>query len=169
MDAARPSRRLQGEARMRTAHFVVRFTEAVRVGTNGPQGSCRRMRHAEAAPPDVTRPRRRKRTAATARRQDAAKPDARRAALEGCCASGVEFRDAFAAIVGRDDLDGHVAASQAFSRGVALESHGAISACHDHVKFGWKAVMNGETVATGANVGRLDLEGRFLSVHGFRD
>jgi uncharacterized protein YndB with AHSA1/START domain len=94
----------------------------------------------------------------------------RREQLAACCAESIEFRDAFAALAGLDDLGDHVAASQAFSQGVRLEGTGAVSCCHELVRFDWRAVSgDGQVLATGSNVGRLGLDGRFLSVHGFRD
>lgn len=94
----------------------------------------------------------------------------RRALLESCCVADVDFRDAWAAVTGIPDLGAHVAASRAVSRGVSLEHAGDLTPCHDHVRFGWRAVgRDGSTLLTGCNVALVDLDGRFRRVLGFRD
>lgn len=97
-------------------------------------------------------------------------PEARRALLSSCCGDEVEFRDEFAAVRGLGDLDGHVGMSQIVSRGIELQRGEGTTRCHELVIFDWQAALgDGSVVATGRNVGRLGVDGRFASVHGFRD
>lgn len=97
-------------------------------------------------------------------------PGKRRELLAACCGEEIEFRDEFAAVRGLDDLDGHVGMSQVVSRGIELQPGESITRCHDLLIFDWKATLgDGSVVATGRNVGRFGVDGRFVSVHGFRD
>jgi uncharacterized protein YndB with AHSA1/START domain len=94
----------------------------------------------------------------------------RRELLEACCGEQIEFRDEFAAVRGLDDLDGHVGMSRIVSRGIELQPGASVTRCHELLIFDWQAVVgDGSVVATGRNVGRLGVDGRFVSVHGFRD
>lgn len=96
-------------------------------------------------------------------------PDRRRELLERGTAPEVSFRDAFAALSGREDLASHIAASQAHSKGIRLEPDGDPTGCHEAIHFPWRAVSeDGEVVARGTNVGKLSLDGRFREVYGFR-
>ena len=94
---------------------------------------------------------------------------ARRAALERCLAEEGEFRHAFAAVRGREDVSGHIAASRAVMQGVRLEPHGERGLCHGFARFGWQAVREGEVVSTGENFAVLAGDGRFALVAGFRN
>jgi len=95
---------------------------------------------------------------------------ARRKLLTACCTDEIEFRDEFAAVRGLADLHDHVGMSQVVSIGIELQRGEALNRCHELLIFDWKACLNdGHLVATGRNVGRLGVDGRFVSVHGFRD
>lgn len=94
---------------------------------------------------------------------------ARRAALERCLAEDGEFRHAFAAVRGRDDLSGHIASSRAVMQGIRLEPNGERDLCHRYARFGWKAVRDGAVVSTGENFAVLVGDGRFSLVAGFSD
>ncbi|MGI9589960.1 MAG: SRPBCC family protein [Myxococcota bacterium] len=98
-----------------------------------------------------------------------AEPDAGRRAerLAGCTTEAVAFRHAFAALVGRDDLSGHIATSQRHMAGMTLEADGEPTLCHGFVKMPWRVVQDGAAVAAGVNFGQLDLDGRFSLVVGF--
>jgi hypothetical protein len=65
-------------------------------------------------------------------------PQERAAALDRCLTVDGEFRDAWAAIKGREALFGHIAASRAFMQGIRLEPEGEPGMCHRYVRFGWK-------------------------------
>ncbi|MGH7543891.1 MAG: SRPBCC domain-containing protein [Gemmatimonadota bacterium] len=94
---------------------------------------------------------------------------ARRAALERCLTEDGEFRHAFAAVRGRDDLSGHIASSRAVMQGIRLEPNGRPELCHAYARFGWEAVREGGVVSTGENFAVLAGDGRFALVAGFRD
>ncbi len=94
---------------------------------------------------------------------------ARRAALDRCLAEDGEFRHAFAAVRGREDLSGHIASSRAVIPGVRLEPHGEPGLCHGFARFGWQAVREGAVVSTGENFAVLAGDGRFALVAGFKD
>lgn len=109
------------------------------------------------------------RTAAWFAAWNAEDPGERDAALEECLAERGEFRHPWAAVRGRADLAGHIASSRSVMGGVRLEPRGEPEICHRWVRFGWRAVRDGETVATGENVASLDSESRFELVIGFTD
>lgn len=96
-------------------------------------------------------------------------PADRAATLERCLAPDGEFRDAWAAIVGRRALSGHIGASRSVMSGIRLEPDGPPTLVHRFVRFGWKAVGEQGTAATGENFGALDGDGRFALVVGFRN
>jgi uncharacterized protein YndB with AHSA1/START domain len=96
-------------------------------------------------------------------------PAKRRALLERSCDATVEFRDAYAALRGIDDLDAHIAVSQMMMQGMTLAPAGAPDGCHELVRFPWQVRANGAVVARGLNVGRLGVDGRWRTVHGFKD
>ncbi|HEY7606602.1 MAG TPA: SRPBCC domain-containing protein [Actinomycetes bacterium] len=96
---------------------------------------------------------------------------ARRAALLGrCLADGGRFRDPTAAVDGAGALADHIGMAQGMGGGARLVGRGDPEPCHGVVRFGWAAVGPGEVVlATGTNVARTDLDGRFRWVTGFWD
>ena len=94
---------------------------------------------------------------------------ARAAALERCLGEKGEFRHAFAALRGRDDLSGHIGSSRTVMPGIRLEPRGRPELCHDTVRFGWQAVREGAVVSTGENFAVLAGDGRFALVAGFTD
>lgn len=96
-------------------------------------------------------------------------PAEREAAFAACLAEDGEFRHDWAALRGRDDLARHVEASRMVMQGIRLEPSGEPGLCHRWVRFGWKAVREGETISTGENVGSLGPDGRFDLVVGFTD
>lgn len=96
-------------------------------------------------------------------------PAERERALATCLAEGGAFQDAYAAFEGRSALAAHIAQSRAFMHGVRLSPGDEPELVHGHVRFDWRAVRGEEIVATGSNVGTLDLDGRFVRVVGFRD
>lgn len=94
---------------------------------------------------------------------------ARAAALDRCLIEEGEFRHAFAALRGRDDLSGHIASSRTVMPGIRLQPRGRPELCHDTARFGWQAVRDGKVVSTGENFAVLAGDGRFALVAGFTD
>jgi uncharacterized protein YndB with AHSA1/START domain len=97
-------------------------------------------------------------------------PDAatRRELLAGCAADSIEFRDAFSATVGMDDMLANLEAVQVFMPGVTLERAGAVRLSHDTAIADWVAVKSGGgEVGRGTNVYELAPDGRLKRVTGF--
>ncbi len=100
---------------------------------------------------------------------NADEPAEREAAIVEFLAEDGEFRHAWAATRGRAELSDHIARSRSVMGGIRLEPRGEPEQVHGWLRFGWKAVKDGDTVSTGENVAALDGAGRFRRVIGFTD
>jgi uncharacterized protein YndB with AHSA1/START domain len=92
----------------------------------------------------------------------------RRAAIAAIAADGVEFRDAFSATSGRDDLVAHIGAAQMFMPGMTLKRHGEPRACQGTVLADWTAAgPDGAPRGRGTNAFDFDADGMVERVVGF--
>jgi uncharacterized protein YndB with AHSA1/START domain len=97
-------------------------------------------------------------------------PDAgvRRSLLAGCAAPGIEFRDAYSATVGLEDLLAHLDAVQVHMPGIALARDGEVRLSHGTAVSNWKASKkDGSPVGKGVNVYDFAPDGRIARVIGF--
>jgi len=93
---------------------------------------------------------------------------ARARSLGDLVTEDVEFRDAYAAIRGRDDLADHIAASQMHMPGVHVRRHGEPHACQGMSIVDWVAVRpDGDPIGRGTNVFEFAPDGRIASCVGF--
>ncbi len=93
--------------------------------------------------------------------------DQRRRELEAITTGDVVFRDAFAAVSGRQELDAHIAASQLHMPGMRLVRDGAVRHCQGTVVADWKAVAgDGAARGRGSNVFDLAPDGRIARAVG---
>jgi uncharacterized protein YndB with AHSA1/START domain len=89
--------------------------------------------------------------------------------LEACAEPGVEFRDLFACIVGRDSLAGHIANVQKHVPGHELILDGKPTLCHAFVRMPWRAMRSGAEMSRGHNFCRLAPSGKLAAIVGFWD
>jgi uncharacterized protein YndB with AHSA1/START domain len=85
-------------------------------------------------------------------------------------APGIRFRDRYASIDGREELNDHIGASLRFMPGIRLERKGAVRHCQHTLLVDW--VANGEDGAermSGVSVIALDAQGKIVSVTGFQN
>jgi len=77
------------------------------------------------------------------------------------------FRDAHGDVYGLDELVSHIAATQRFMPGLALEARGPLRRAHEVVLVDWAAVRpGGEAAMAGTNVVRFAPDGRIADVVG---
>jgi uncharacterized protein YndB with AHSA1/START domain len=94
-------------------------------------------------------------------------PQARAAALADLVTDDVVFRDAFAALAGRDDLSAHIAASRQHMPGLTLTREGAPLCCQGTALVEWTArTPGGPPRARGTNIFDLTPDGRFERIVG---
>jgi uncharacterized protein YndB with AHSA1/START domain len=94
--------------------------------------------------------------------------DARRAALAACARADVAFQDDFGCVVGLDDLDGHIAATQMHMPGMRLERAGAHVHTQGAALVPWQVTQPDGTVAMrGANFVDFAPDGKIARVVGF--
>lgn len=98
-----------------------------------------------------------------------ANPDAdeRAAELARLATEDVTFKDAFACVEGRDELNAHVSAAQAHGGGAVLERAGPCRQCQGTALVDWQARgPDGAVQLRGSNVIELAADGRVRSVCG---
>jgi uncharacterized protein YndB with AHSA1/START domain len=88
-------------------------------------------------------------------------------ALDPVTTDGVEFRDAFSAVLGRDDLAAHLRAAQMHMPGVKLRREGEPQQCQGTVLCDWVAEKEGAPIARGTNLFELAPDGRISRAIGF--
>ena len=94
-------------------------------------------------------------------------PEAVRAALEASVAEDVEYRDAFGALMDRDELAAHLALVPVFMPGLTLKRAGEPRQCQGWGLVDWVAEgPDGATKAKGTNVFTLAPDGRLARVTG---
>lgn len=99
-------------------------------------------------------------------------PDAktRRALLESCATPEIEFRDAFSATAGLEDMLANLDAVQIFMPGMTLARAGDVRHAHGTAIAPWVAKKeNGDPAGTGTNVFDFSPEGGICRVVGFWD
>jgi len=97
-------------------------------------------------------------------------PDAaaRKSLLGSCAALEIEFRDAYSATAGLDDLLAHLDAVQVYMPGVMLARDGDVRLSHGTAIAGWKASkQDGSPAGRGINVYDFAPDGRIARVVGF--
>jgi uncharacterized protein YndB with AHSA1/START domain len=95
-------------------------------------------------------------------------PARRRELLDGCVTSDVTFHDQFAAVSGRDDLDGHIAASQIFMPAAWIERVGEPAQSHGNALVRWQIHdVEGNVTGKGVNAVAFGPDGRMRRVVGF--
>jgi uncharacterized protein YndB with AHSA1/START domain len=88
--------------------------------------------------------------------------------LEAIAAPGIRFRDRYACIDGRDELNEHIGAAQRFMPGNRLERKGAVRHCQHTLLVDWVAKgPDGAERMSGVSVLVLDAQGKIASVTGF--
>jgi uncharacterized protein YndB with AHSA1/START domain len=88
--------------------------------------------------------------------------------LDEITAPGIRFRDRYACIDGRDELNDHIGASQRFMPGMRLERKGAVRHCQNTLLVDWLAKgSDDEERMRGVSVLALDAQGKIVSVTGF--
>lgn len=93
---------------------------------------------------------------------------ARRSLLGSCAAPHIEFRDAYSATSGLDDLLAHLDAVQVYMPGVTLSRDGDVKVSHGTAFAGWKASKpDGSPAGKGVNVYDFAPDGRIARVVGF--
>jgi uncharacterized protein YndB with AHSA1/START domain len=96
-------------------------------------------------------------------------PDRRARELAQLASEAIEFRDGYAAIEGRDELLGHIAACQQFMPGVSLVRSGDVRHCQGMAVHDWTAqAADGTPRGKGTNVVTLAPDGRIAGVVGVR-
>ncbi|HEY4089306.1 MAG TPA: SRPBCC domain-containing protein [Bryobacteraceae bacterium] len=81
---------------------------------------------------------------------------------------GIRFRDRYACIDGRDELNDHIGAALQFMPGLRLERKGAVRHCQNTLLVDWVATgPDGEEHMSGVSVLALDAQGKIVSVTGF--
>jgi uncharacterized protein YndB with AHSA1/START domain len=89
-------------------------------------------------------------------------------ALEGLAAPGIRFRDRYACIEGRDELNDHIGAAQRFMPGNRLERKGAVRHCQHTLLVDWVSKgPDGAERMSGVSVIALNSQGSIVSVTGF--
>ena len=97
-------------------------------------------------------------------------PDAasRKSLLAANAARGIEFRDAYSATSGLDDLLAHLDAIQVYMPGVTLSRDGDVRVSHGTAIAGWKGTRpDGQPAGKGVNVYDFAPDGRIARVVGF--
>lgn len=89
----------------------------------------------------------------------------RRATLATLVTDGVEFRDAWACLAGRDDLAANLDFVTRMAPGAKLERRGAVRACQGSALADWEVV--GGFAARGTNSFEFAPDGRIAAVIGF--
>jgi uncharacterized protein YndB with AHSA1/START domain len=83
-------------------------------------------------------------------------------------APGIRFRDRYACIDGREELNDHIGVSLRFMPGNRLERKGAVRHCQHTLLVDWVAKgPDGEERMSGISVIALDTQGKIASVTGF--
>jgi uncharacterized protein YndB with AHSA1/START domain len=83
-------------------------------------------------------------------------------------APGIRFRDRYACIDGRDELNDHIGVSLRFMPGNRLERKGAVRHCQHTLLVDWVAKgPDGAERMSGVSVLALDAQGKIVSVTGF--
>ncbi|MGY0002306.1 nuclear transport factor 2 family protein [Micromonospora sp. I033] len=96
-------------------------------------------------------------------------PAARRALIDEVWAADGTYTDPLAAVAGRDQIDGLIAAVQQQFAGLEFTLAGPVDAHHDLARFTWHlGPRGGEPVAVGFDVAVV-ADGRIATVHGFLD
>lgn len=95
-------------------------------------------------------------------------PSRRREALASCAMAGVIFRDDFASLEGREDLDAHIAATHVHMPGMRLERAGKLARSQGAALLRWQAKRPDGSVA-GAGTSFVDFapDGKIARVAGF--
>jgi uncharacterized protein YndB with AHSA1/START domain len=92
---------------------------------------------------------------------------ARRRALDGIVTDDIEFRDAWAAIAGRDELGAHMVAARMHWPRVILRRDGSVAHCQGTAVARWSFChADGSITSRGMNVFTLAPDGRIASVVG---
>lgn len=92
----------------------------------------------------------------------------RRAALERCLEDGAEFRDAFSAAAGIDEINAHIDNARRHMPGVTLTAQGAVACSHGYAKTAWTmAGMPGMGAIDGTDFFRIGPSGKLRAVIGF--
>ncbi len=102
---------------------------------------------------------------------------ARRQILDRCWDPEGEFRDAFSAVRGIDDLNSHIGNSRRHMPGMRLEASGPPQLCHGYARAAWRVVNHagggggsgGAAAFSGMNFARLSPGGRIALLIGFWD
>jgi hypothetical protein len=90
--------------------------------------------------------------------------------LGRCFAVDGTFRDPFAVVDGRAELDERIATMHAFGAPGRLERSGPVQQCHTSIRFPWHIKnADGATISSGTNFGELALSGQIRSLVGFWD
>lgn len=95
-----------------------------------------------------------------------ADPRKRRTALESLAAGNVRFGDRYSCLQGIDEIASHIAASQKFMPGIALERRGSVRHCLGTALADWAMVKEGKELAKGTNVFMFDGSGKIVSATG---
>lgn len=95
----------------------------------------------------------------------------RRAALEACCESEIEFLDAYSAVEGVSVLADHISNAQRHMPGLELQYTGAPQLVQGFARVPWRIVRqaDGAQVATGVNFFELSAGGKMRRMVGFWD
>jgi uncharacterized protein YndB with AHSA1/START domain len=94
-------------------------------------------------------------------------PERRARELGELCGDGVEFLDGYAALAGRNELLGHIAACRRFMPGVSLQRSGDVRHCQGTAVHDWTArAADGSARGQGTNVVTLAPDGRIARVVG---
>jgi uncharacterized protein YndB with AHSA1/START domain len=92
----------------------------------------------------------------------------RRALLEACTTADVIYRDDFAALEGREDLDSHIAATHVHMPGMRLERQGPLAKSQGAALVRWRALRpDGGAAGSGTSFVDFAPEGRIARVAGF--
>ena len=97
-------------------------------------------------------------------------PRRRRELLAACTTDGVSMQDAWSCLVGRDELDGHIANTHVHLPGMRMRRDGEPRQCQGTALVGWIAADDaGNPRVRGKNVFRLAPDGRIAAAAGFAD
>lgn len=92
----------------------------------------------------------------------------RRRLLDECTADDVTMQDRYAALRGRDDLDGHIANTHVHVPGVRMQRAGEPRHCQGTAIVEWTATdRSGAPCGKGTNVVRFAADGKIAGVVGF--
>jgi hypothetical protein len=94
--------------------------------------------------------------------------NARRELLAACATGDVTMHDPWSCLVGRDELDGHIANTHVHMPGVRMRRDGEPRQCQGDALVPWIAEdASGAPRGKGASVFRLSPDGRIAAVVGF--